>query len=191
MKGGVGKFLKSFHYIVAKMRAHQRSGTVESTYVKELSNGVIQKQQVPFMDPNDPSFVFVSRPISIYEHHMEKPITEVSPQMMPSYAKPASSYMAPGAAGGGYGMAPPGGFMPVPPPPAPVGGIYHPPPAYGAPPPTYVSPPPPAYAPPPAAYAPPPAPYPSPPPDHSQIPTDIQQQMFKDQKPNYDYPELK
>ena len=136
MKGGCGKFLRSFHFVVEKLREHQRKGLVSEKYQSQMG-GTFQSEQIAFLDPNDPSHVFISQPPvgAPQDHYMNRHLNEILPGMGGGHPPPN-----PGMGGGGYmqpsypnppmaqpGMYPPQAAPPMGHPPMGQPGMYPPP----------------------------------------------------------------
>lgn len=61
MSGGCQKFLKYFISILGQIRKRKQEGA-DPAFVKDLMNGTLDSKFAAYVDPNDPSVVFVSQP---------------------------------------------------------------------------------------------------------------------------------
>ena len=61
MSGGCQKFLKYFTSILGQIRKRKQEGA-DPAFVKDLMNGTLDSKFAAYVDPNDPSVVFVSQP---------------------------------------------------------------------------------------------------------------------------------
>jgi len=88
--GGCGTFLHSFLRLVAESRAaaQRNAAMVATAFTQQVVSG--QFQQQAYVDPNDPSVIFVSQPAAV---------VAAPPASYSAY--PGMAKMAPGGAGGG------------------------------------------------------------------------------------------
>lgn len=61
MAGGCEKFLKYFQNLLAQIRKRKEQG-VDPSFIRDLTNGTLDGKFAAYVDPNDPSVVFVSQP---------------------------------------------------------------------------------------------------------------------------------
>jgi len=60
--GGAGKFLHSFHAILDASRQARKQGSMNVAFNQQLSSGQFMSKNIAYVDPNDPSVVYVVQP---------------------------------------------------------------------------------------------------------------------------------